>query len=66
MTKIIEIIVSPEGETELQTKGFQGSSCQEASRFLEQALGARTSESLTAEYFHQAPAAQQIQQGGHA
>jgi hypothetical protein len=63
--KIIEIIVSPKGETQLQTKGFQGSSCQDASRFLEQALGAKLNESFTAEYYQQAPAAQQIHQGGH-
>lgn len=64
--KIIEIIVSPRGETQLQTKGFQGSSCQEASRFLEQALGAKVSEALTADYYQQMPATQQIQQGEHA
>lgn len=66
MTKTIEIIVSRQGETQLQTKGFQGRSCQGASRFLEQALGVKTSESLTAEFYQQAPAVQQIQQGGHA
>lgn len=53
--KIIEIIVSPAGQSTVQTHGFAGSSCQEAGRFLEQALGKRTSEQLTAEY-HQATA----------
>ena len=48
----IEIIVSPKGETTVTTKGFAGSSCREASKFIEQALGQRTSERLTAE-FHQ-------------
>ncbi|MCY2994199.1 MAG: DUF2997 domain-containing protein [Planctomycetota bacterium] len=52
MSKIIEIIVSPKGETTVTTKGFAGSSCREASKFLEQALGQQTSEQLTAE-FHQ-------------
>ncbi len=64
MTKTIEIIVSPTGETRIETKGFQGSSCQDASRFLEQALGARSSETLTAEFYQQAEQTQSIQQGG--
>jgi hypothetical protein len=50
--KIIEITVSPRGESKVETRGFTGGACREASRFLEQALGARTAESLTAE-FHQ-------------
>ena len=52
MTQIIEILVSPTGEVQVQTKGFTGSSCRNASGFLEAALGQRTSETLTAE-FHQ-------------
>ena len=52
---IIEIIVSPTGETRLETKGFVGEACWEASGFLEAALGNRAGEQLTAE-FHQAVA----------
>ncbi len=48
----IEIIVQPDGQTKVETKGFAGSACREASEFLEKALGQRTSEELTAE-FHQ-------------
>jgi hypothetical protein len=51
MTKIIEIIVLPTGQSRLETKGFQGASCQQASQFLETALGARQSEQLTADCF---------------
>jgi hypothetical protein len=58
LSKTIEIIVSPKGETTVTTKGFAGSSCKEASKFIEQALGQQTSERLTAE-FHQA---QQVEQ----
>ena len=50
MSKIIEITVSPKGETTVTTKGFTGSSCREASKFIEQALGQRTDERLTAEF----------------
>lgn len=56
----IELIVSPTGETTLVTKGFAGSSCREASRFVEEALGQRVGERLTAE-FHQTPQGQTIQ-----
>jgi len=48
--KIIEILVTPEGKTTIQTKGFTGSFCREASSFIEQALGKRTGEQLTAEF----------------
>ena len=51
--KTIEIIISPDGQSRLETKGFAGSRCREASRFLEAALGKTTSETLTAE-FHEA------------
>ena len=57
----IEIIVSTKGETKVTTKGFLGSSCRDASKFIEQALGSQTSETLTAE-FHQVQAVDQQQQ----
>jgi len=49
--KTIEIIVSPKGETSVQTKGFAGASCREASRFVEEALGQRAGETLTGEFY---------------
>jgi hypothetical protein len=61
MNRTIEIIVSPKGETAVTTKGFAGSSCRDAGKFIEQALGQRTSETLTAE-FHQTAAVEQQQQ----
>ena len=51
MSKIIEIIVSPKGETKLESKGFAGGSCQDATRAFEAALGKTTGESLTSEYY---------------
>ena len=50
MTKLIEITVSPSGETKVETKGFTGSECRDASKFIEQALGQRTDEQVTAEF----------------
>ena len=58
----IEIIVTPDGKTTVQTKGVQGSSCREGSRFLEQALGSRRHEQLTAECHQQEPAQQNQQE----
>ena len=62
MKKIIRIIVGPRGETRVETKGFSGGACREASRFIEQALGARASETLTPELHQGQPAGQKIQQ----
>ncbi len=50
--KTIEITVSPNGEAKVETRGFAGSECREAGRFVEQALGRKTAETSTAE-FHQ-------------
>ena len=63
MTQLIEVIVSPTGETKLETKGFAGASCRDASRFIESALGQSTHEQLTAE-FHQIQTNQQTLQEG--
>ena len=56
--KVIEITVDPAGQTKVETKGFTGGECREASRFVEQALGQKTAETLTAE-FHQGQEARQ-------
>lgn len=49
MNKIIEIIINPAGEAKVQTKGFAGTSCRDASRFIEQTLGDVQSDVATAE-----------------
>jgi len=49
--KTIEILVTPEGRTTVQTLGFTGPSCREASKFIEQALGQHIAEHLTAEHY---------------
>jgi len=51
--KTIELTVSPTGETTLETKGFAGDGCKEASAFLEQALGVKQSDRPTSEAFTQ-------------
>ena len=62
--KTIEIIVTGEGKTSVQTKGFSGTSCREASRFIEQALGSRVAEQLTPEFYQSEALRQNQQQQG--
>ena len=63
-SKTIEITVSPAGDTTVQTKGFAGPSCRDASKFVERALGEATAEKLTAEFYQPQAAAEQVKQGG--
>ena len=64
MTKTIEITVDAEGESTVETKGFAGPACREASRFVEAALGTAVAERLTPA-FHAAEATrhQETRQG---
>ena len=60
--KTIEITVGPKGETTVRTSGFTGGECREASRFVEQALGTRSAEALTAEFHQGEQAGQELRQ----
>ena len=51
MSQIIEVTVSPQCETRIETKGFTGGHCREASKALETALGVRETERLTSEFY---------------
>ncbi len=62
-TKTIEITVSPEGATSIKTSGFTGSSCKDATRDIERALGVSGRETLLPEFYGQTSTGQQIQQG---
>ena len=55
MNKRIEIVVDPKGNSTVETKGFTGSECVAASKFLEQALGKQTSQRTTAEFYASTP-----------
>jgi hypothetical protein len=61
--KTIDVTISPQGETKIETRGFTGRSCQQASQFLEQALGAKVSEAPTAEFYQTQSQGQILQQG---
>ena len=62
MSKTIEITITPTGETKVETKGFTGGECRDASKFIEQALGQRTAEQLTAEFYQQQQTRQDLGQ----
>jgi hypothetical protein len=61
--KTIEITVSPEGSVSIKTQGFTGSSCRDATRDLERALGVSGREHLLPEYFNQTSSGEQLRQG---
>jgi hypothetical protein len=61
--KKIEITVSPEGVTSIKTAGFTGSSCREATRDLERALGVSGTEHLLPEFYNQTSTGERLQQG---
>jgi hypothetical protein len=61
--KIIEIIIAPDGQTRVETKGFSGAECRQASEFIEKALGKRTNETLTSEFYQQQTHEQKLQEG---
>jgi hypothetical protein len=65
MSPTIEVIITPQGETTITTRGFVGGECRAASQHLERALGIPTKEQPTAEYYaNQATQTQQQQRLG--
>ncbi len=49
--KTIQLVIDPAGEIRVETQGFSGASCREASKRLEQALGIVQSDTPTAEMY---------------
>ena len=62
-SKTIEVTVSPEGAVSLKTTGFSGSSCKDATRELERALGVSSKETLLPEFHRQHSSQGQLRQG---
>jgi hypothetical protein len=62
MSQLIEVTVSPQGETKIQAKGYEGQRCQEVSKFLETSLGLVTADTHTSDYYVQASAEQQVRE----
>jgi hypothetical protein len=61
--KTIEITVSPAGQTSVETKGFSGTECRQASEFVEKALGHRIDEQLTGDFYAQEGQSHRLQEG---
>ena len=40
--KTIEIIIAPSGQLTIEAVGFKGADCEQATRFIEEALGTKT------------------------
>jgi len=62
-SKRIEITVSPEGAVSIKTTGFTGSSCKDATRELERALGVASKETLLPEFHLQQAQQNRLSQG---
>jgi len=62
MARIIEVTVSPKGDVSVQTKGYAGAKCLQASKFVETALGVPANEQKTAEYYQTAPVEQRVEE----
>jgi hypothetical protein len=62
MPRIIEVTISPRGVTTVQTKGYTGGDCLQASKFLEHALGVITTDHKTAEFYQGQPTEQTLSQ----
>jgi hypothetical protein len=60
--KTIEIVVDRQGRTKIETRGFTGSSCRDASKFVEEALGHAAGEQLRPEFYQTQEARQDLRQ----
>ena len=60
--RIIEVVVSPQGKTTVQSKGFAGAECLQATKWLEQSLGIVTADNKTSEFFQAAATEQELRQ----
>lgn len=63
MSKTIEITVQPNGQTKVETKGFTGAECQQASQFIERALGQAGEEVLKSEFYATSANPNSVQNG---
>jgi len=62
LSQTIEILITPDGSSRVETKGYSGSTCREASRFLEQALGQPAQETLTPEFYQRSVETEPVRQ----
>lgn len=51
MDPIIDVTIGPDGTVRIETSGFEGGACEQATRALEDALGTTTSYEHTSEFY---------------
>ena len=64
MNRTIEIIVSPMGDISIDAVGFKGTDCEQATRFLEEALGVVGQKTKKPEYHQRSSRTHQQKLGG--
>jgi hypothetical protein len=64
MNRTIEIIIGPGGEIQIDAVGFKGPDCEQATRFLEEALGVVGQKTKKPEYHQQIRKTQRQRLGG--
>jgi hypothetical protein len=62
LDRLLQMYAVEKARIEARRGGHQVSECRETSKFVEQALGQRTGEQLTAEYYQSQSAGQQLEQ----
>ena len=63
MKKAIEVTIQPNGEITIDAVGFKGADCEQATRFLEDALGVVATKQRKPEYHQRRTAANQLKLG---
>ncbi len=63
MKPTIEVLIAPTGEIQIDAVGFKGPDCEQATRFLEEALGALQARQRKPEYQQRTAARQQQRLG---
>lgn len=58
--RTIEVLIAPTGEATVQTRGYTGADCLQASKWLERSLGITTADQKTPEFFQAEQAPQQL------
>lgn len=66
MAQRITVRVKPDGSLEVAVDGVSGASCHDVTRALEKALGARTGDKRTPEFFQKAAERSTLRQKGSA
>lgn len=62
--RYIEVIIKPDGTPVIEGKGFSGPDCIQATKYLEDALGAKTSDQRTKEFYTKQKSKEQLKQKG--